>query len=571
MLSKFYRLETESGKEKNVRSIKTSLFKKIILIAFSIIISFLSSAIGWAYPGVPEQVRIGLFFNDNKTQQYTAVSSFTVDSENGLQIGSYSEKAFTVLAEEQANSAITVRKDAFYVKKGGTLTEYSPDTKAIPEGDKVGAYHANLGSYGSYDELAPKLKELRNSGIDAYPVFSDSWQIWCGFYPDKNSIHAAFDGVLEYSIISPSATRIVICSSEGQVKLVYDSVSTALRIYPCEGGSPSLFRVNGDSKKIYRGGLEVLRQTGSDMTVINVLPTEEYLYGVVPGEIEAGSHVEALKAQAVAARTYTMNNLSKYSHLNFNLCTTTYTQVYKGYSVENSRTNKAINDTKSEVVTYNGKPAAVFYFSSSGGKTEDVKNVWGSEGYPYLVSVDDPYESGKSWHYNWQVSYTAKKIGEIMTQRGFKLGSIQAVYITKRSEAGRAIEVVVKGSSDQRVYTNGNTRSFLSLDSQWYDITTDSDVTVLAQDGSSVSTQLNGKKVVTSSGVKTINTSSNVSIISSDNTRKTVPAVPTTYVFTGKGWGHGIGMSQEGAKGMANEGFTYKEILTHYFTGTKVE
>lgn len=388
---------------------------------------------------------------------------------------------------------------------------------------------------------------------------------------DENAAQVALGGIADYSVIPPSSKRIVILSSDGQVKLMYDSVNGAFRVYPHEGGSPSLFKLNSDNKKVFRGGLEVLRQTGSDMTVINVLPTEEYLYGVVPGEIGAGSHVEALKAQAVAARTYTLNNLSKYSHLKFNLCTTTYSQVYKGYSVEDKATNKAIDDTKGEIVTYKGKPAAVFYFSSSGGKTEDVKNVWGSEDYPYLVSVDDPYESGKSWHYNWQVSYTAQKIGEIMTKRGYKLGNIQAVFITKRSEAGRATELVVKGANDQRIYTNGNTRSFLSLDSQWFDITTDSDVAVLKQDGSSSNTQLSGKKVMTSSGVKTISTSNNVSIISSNNTKKTVPAVPTTYIFTGKGWGHGIGMSQEGAKGMANAGLTYKEILTHYFTGTKVE
>jgi stage II sporulation protein D len=263
--------------------------------------------------------------------------------------------------------------------------------------------------------------------------------------------------------------------------------------------------------------------------------------------------------------------VSKYGHLKFNLCTTTYSQVYKGYSVEALSTNKAIDDTKGEIVTYKDKPAAVFYFSSSGGKTEDVKNVWGSEDYPYLTSVDDPYESGKSWHYNWQISYTAQKISEIMTARGFKLGNIQAVNITKRSEAGRAIELVVKGSNDQRVYTNGNTRSFLSLDSQWFDVTTDSDVAVMAQDSSCLETQLTGKKVLTASGLETISASTSLSLISSDDTKKKVPAVPTTYIFTGKGWGHGIGMSQEGAKGMASEGFTYEDILTHYFTGTKVE
>jgi len=520
--------------------------KNIILIILPLMILLISKEVGQAYPGIPEDVRIGLYFNDSKTNQYTAVSSFTVDSENGLQIGNYADGRFVKLIEETSGSALTIKKDE--------------------------AYHAKLGgNYESYEALKPKLEEYKSNGFNAYPVFADTWQIWCGFYKDENTMKAELGGVEEFSVISPSVTRIVVLSSDGNVKLMYDSTVGALRIYPVEGKSPALFRINGDSKKVYRGGIEVLRQTGSDMTVINVLPLEEYLYGVVPGEIEAGSPAEALKAQAVAARTYTINNLSKYKHLNFNLCTTTYSQVYKGYSAEHPATNKAVDETKGEIVTYNGKPAEVFYFSSSGGKTEDVKNVWGSDGYPYLVSVDDPYESGNSWHYNWQVSYTAQKIGEIMAGRGYNLGNILGVYITKRSEAGRATELVVKGSKGEQVYKNSGTRSFLSLDSQWYEITTDSDVSVLAQDGSTAKTQLNGKKVLTASGLQTINTSGSVSLIGANDTKKKVPSVPTIYTFTGKGWGHAVGMSQEGAKGMAKEGYTYKEILTHYFSGTKVE
>lgn len=569
-VSEFCKRVFKFVKGEYIQRSKALHIKNTILVVLPLITILLSSGICRAYPGVPEHARIGLYFSDSKTKQYTAVSSFTVDGENGLQIGDFTEGGFINLVEETTNNIVTIRKDAFYVKSKTGLAEYDPNS--APEGEKIGAYHANLGgNFENYEALKAKLEEYKTNGIDAYPVFTDNWQIWSGFYHDESIMQAELGGVVEFSVVPPSATRIVVLSSEGQVKLMYDSVNGVLRIYPKEGKEPSLFRINSDSKKVYRGGIEVLRQTGSDMTVINVLPIEEYLYGVVPGEIGASSHSEALKAQAVAARTYTMNNLSKYGHLKFNVCTTTYSQVYKGFSVEHAATNKAIDDTKGEVVTYKDKPAAVFYFSSSGGKTEDVKNVWGSDGYPYLISVDDPYESGKSWHYNWQVSYTAKKIGEIMADRGFKLGSIQGVFITERSEAGRAIELVVKGTKDERVYTNGNTRSFLSLDSQWFDITTDSDVSVMVNNENTANTQLNGKKVLTASGLQTISTSSSVSLVGSENVNKKVPAAPTTYIFTGKGWGHGIGMSQEGAKGMANEGFTYKEILTHYFTGTEVE
>jgi len=568
MVGKLYNRSLKLGKSEYI-DVKPLLIKNMVFFILTFIIVLLSVGVGQAYSKVPEQVRIGLYFNDSKTSQYTAVSSFTVDGESGLKVGSFVDGEFTTLVEETTNNALTIRKDAFYIKSNTGLIEY--DAKSLPEKDVIGAYHAKLGGdFETYEELEAKLKQYESLGIDAYPVFADSWQIWCGFYHDENIMQLELEGVVEFSVVPPSTSRIVVLSSEGHVKLIYESSLGVLRIYPKGDKSPSLFRINGDGKKVYRGGIEVLRQTGSDMTVINVLPIEEYLYGVVPGEIGASSPPEALKAQAVAARTYVMNNLSKYGHLKFNICATTYSQVYKGYSVEHTATNKAIDDTKGEIVTYEGEPAAVFYFSSSGGMTEDVKNVWGSDNYPYLTSVEDPYESGESWHYNWQVSYTAQRIDEIMAARGFKLGSILGIFITKRSEAGRAIELIVKGSKDERVYTNGSTRSFLSLDSQWYDITTDSDVSVMAQDKSLEDTQLNGKKVLTASGLKSISTSGSLNLEGSD-AKKKVPSVPTTYIFTGKGWGHGIGMSQEGAKGMANAGLTYKEILMHYFTGTKVE
>ncbi|MFZ5985978.1 MAG: SpoIID/LytB domain-containing protein [Bacillota bacterium] len=533
-----------------------------------------------AYANIPEKVRIGLYFNDSQTKQNSAVTSFIVDAGSGIQLGSFQNNVFTVLVEETTSAAVTIRKDAFFVKGSSGLTEYNPSSTPIPGGERVGAYHIKIGEdFADLKSLNTKLQEIKQKGIDAYPAYVDKWQIWTGFYVDENdaqmSILYSLEPVLgsnNYQIVNPSPTRITAISKTGQVMLMFDSAAAVFQVHPSPKNVPNVLRINSDDKKRFRGGLEVRRLTGSDMTVINVVPTEQYLYGVVPYEIEASSHPEALKAQAVAARTYTLNNMKKYSRLDFNLCTTVYSQVYKGFAGETVSTNKAVDDTKGKILTYNGKPAAVFYFSSSGGRTEDVKNVWGSSDYPYLKSVEDKYESGKSWRYTWEVTYTAQKIKQIMTERGFNLGDIVGIYITKKSEAGRATELVVKGTKDQRIYTNGSTRSFLSLDSQWYTISTDADVTVKGQGSEPLKTQLAGKKVMTASGLKTINSTSNsVSIVSSGNVKRTVALVPTTYTFTGRGWGHAVGMSQEGAKGMANAGFKYEQILTHYFTGTKVE
>lgn len=558
---------------------KWMAFRVAVLSLMYLLVFFSQNFVAYAYQGVPDKVRIGLNFNDSQTGQYSAVLSFTVDAAKGLQFGYSSGDRFTCLIKESTSDAVIIRKDAFFLKGSNGLTEYKPASGDRPSGEVIGAYHIKIGTdYEDYDALYESLMEIRHNGVDAYPVYADSWQIWTGFYAEENDAKMAImhsvDPVLksgDYTVVEPSMSRITVLSEDEQVMFMFDSIYYAFQVQPEVKDKTCVLRLNGDDKKRYRGALEILRLSGSDMTVINVISTEDYLYGVVPYEIQASSHPEALKAQAVAARTYTVTNLNKYKRLQFDLCPTVYSQVYKGFDGEASSTNNAVDDTKGKIVTYNGKPASVFYFSSSGGRTEDVKNVWGSEGYPYLLSVEDKYESGKSWHYNWENSFTAEKIKQTMIERGFKLGDIQGIYVTKRSEAGRATEVIVKGSQGEKPYTNGSTRSFLSLDSQWYDISTDADIIVKGNETKPVETQLGGKKVMTASGAKTIGSADGKISVASSSGTKVVPLIPTNYTFIGKGWGHSVGMSQEGAKGMADAGFTYEEILTHYFTGTKVE
>ena len=534
---------------------KSKLVKRLFLGIIIGIIFGISTIV--TYANVPENVRIGLYFNDSQTGQYTALSSFSVDAVNGIQLGVFKDNKFNSLIPETFKNTITISKN---------MGENSGEI-----------YHVKIcGGFNSYNSLIDELDKIRVDGFHVFPVYTDEWQIWEGVYCSLEEAENSIEEVLklklsgyDYSVVEPSSTRVAVLSEDNKVIFMFDSKEGVFGISPAPENQPKVFRINKDNEKRYRGSLEVRRITGSDMTLINVLPLEEYLYGVVPYEIQASSHPEALKAQAVAARTYSVNNMYKYDRLNFNMCTTVNSQVYKGYNGEAASTNKAVDDTKGQIVTYNEKPAAVFYFSSSGGRTEDVKNVWGSTNYPYLVSVEDKYESGTSWRYQWEVSYTAKKISEIMTSRGFKLGNILGIDITKRSEAGRAIELVVRGSEGERVYKNGNTRSFLSLDSQWFDITTDADVLIKTGEDSYEKTQLAGKKVMTSSGLTTI--SGDVSVVSGGNKKTKIPAAPTVFIFTGRGWGHAVGMSQEGAKGMANNGYKYDEILNHYFPGTKVE
>ena len=171
------------------------------------------------------------------------------------------------------------------------------------------------------------------------------------------------------------------------------------------------------------------------MTLINIVNIEQYLYGVVPAEIEADAPLEAIKAQAVAARTYTYRNINRYSKWGFDLVDTVDSQVYRGYDGERATTNQAVNETKGKKMLYNGSLAQVFYFASSGGMTANVKEVWGSE-IPYLVSVPDPYESQTSYRYIWEKTLTAEEIKKILFISGVEIGDIVSVSAEEYSPQG---------------------------------------------------------------------------------------------------------------------------------------
>ena len=261
------------------------------------------------------------------------------------------------------------------------------------------------------------------------------------------------------------------------------------------------------------------RENGGNITVINVIDVESYLYSVVGKEMSPSWNIEALKAQAVCARTYAMKNLGKYKSYGFDLCTTQASQVYDGVIAEYPSTIRAVRETAFQVVRYEGKPCEVFYFSSSGGVTESVENVWGTP-YPYLKSVEDPYENpAEASKSSWSVKFTKEELKIKLAAKDVNIGDILDIKVTEAAPSGRATALTFYGTEGEWTAVRDKTRTTLSLNSQNYII---------------------------------------------------IPEEDGTFTFDGKGWGHGIGMSQWGAKGMADQGFTYSEILNWYFTDVEV-
>lgn len=285
---------------------------------------------------------------------------------------------------------------------------------------------------------------------------------------------------------------------------------TPLRLEAASASSGTRFMVGA---KAYRGQLEVRPGNGS-LAVINALPLEEYLYGVVPGEVIPSWHAESLKAQAVAARTYAVSHLGQFAAAGYDLKATVASQVYGGATLERPSTNRAVDETRGQILTYQGAPIEAFYSDSSGGFTEAAGEVWG-KAIPYLQPVPD-FDQG-SPRYNWTFTAAGGALPRALAKLGAAIGDLQDIVPLERSYSGRIKRARLVGSLAQIDVAGEKLRFAFGLRSTFFN----------------VSRLPNG-----------------------------------TFQFAGRGWGHGVGMTQWGAKAMADMGFTYDQILAHYYSQT---
>ena len=289
--------------------------------------------------------------------------------------------------------------------------------------------------------------------------------------------------------------------------------------------------VNG---RKYRGNLEI-RKTKEQIWVINILNIEDYLKGVVPCEIGTISQTifEAAKAQAVAARTYTWAHLNQYEDLGFDLYATIRDQVYTGMSCENELTNLAIEQTKGQILTYKNTPIEAKYHSTCGGRTADFNDAWTGNAPPYLKSVSCSY-CKNSPYYEWTKLFTKSEFFVNLRPKLKKIG--------KKIPGGEPIKNIklIKNRKSKRVL-----KLLIITEKKEYTIP-----------GYHIRTVLGDKRDpggLLKSNYLTLKTKGDKVIIE------------------GKGWGHGVGMCQFGAIEMARRGKNYKQILYHYYSGTKIK
>ena len=512
-----------------------------------------------------ESVRVGIYYGKDN------VSTVSLRSDTGLTLAATAADGVVTQVWDQADANVcVVRKDAWFVRTpDGKTQEYAPAAGVPVAGDTSGPFHLRMGDrQPDYATASGVAGVLRKSGIRAYAAYEDGWYVWSGFYVDVNAANAGkqvaadLSGSSNITVIASSATRLVILDSNLEPVCVYGGTNGALTAVAKNGAD--LLVVNG---KRYRGTMEFTRYSDSDLTLVNTLAIEPYLYGVVPSEIQASSPPEAIKAQAVAARTYTLKNIGKYKKWGFDLTDTIESQVYSGYEGEKVQSNLAVDATRGQKAMYNGELASLFYFSSSGGMTEDNVNVWGTP-YPYLKSVPDPYEAKNSYNYYWQKVLTAADVERYLITAGVDLGSILTISTLEFSAAKRVTKLKITGTKGSMTFQRDACRTLLEFPSQMYTLGGTENMAVLGADGTIADVKPAGLAVLSADGSSVVPADGNsVVAVGRDNGLAYTGTATGLFVFTGYGWGHGVGMSQEGAKGFAANGLTYDQILAHYFPG----
>lgn len=348
-----------------------------------------------------------------------------------------------------------------------------------------------------------------------------------GYYDENRVFHAERQTKAHFIYVNIMETEGPV-QPDGRPKMLYslqvsNGIDSAV-ILTMDESVKKLALISSDGgeikyrDEIYRGGFECVLKEDL-ISVINYVDLENYVKGVIPYEMSSYWPTEALKAQAVCARTYGIYNLNSYAEDGFDLTDDTRSQVYKGRRDADELTDAAVDSTAGQIVRYKGEPCEVYYFSSDGGATEDSTNVFSVE-KPYLAGKTDPFESAVDFSLSsWEFEFSGEQLATVLNNSGYIIGVVTKIYPS--------------------ISHNGNV------------------VALHFYDDYGLSVSIEGRRCYTVLGLHSCNFD--------------VVGIEDGFRFVGSGWGHNCGMSQWGAYAMADVyGYNYEDIIRFYFTGAYV-
>ena len=544
---------------------------KKLFFLISAFVLLMASATVSASAVTNDMVKVGLYYGSDAL--YSANAQVVTDKGEGFELGYYDEdRDFISLGYIEENS-ISVTPDG-NIRYGSDGEITSGTGKNV-----LGGWHVQLPDmYADFDEASEAAADM-----DGYVAFVDDvFYVRVGSYEsEREAVTAAVE--LGGTVVGPSSTGVTVTArAERRILFQFDTDGWYdFAVQACQKGrepAQTWFK----SKKYY-GGFQYRRVSGTEsLYVYSVVGLEDYVKCVAPYEMSNSWPLEALKAQAICARTYVVRVGERHSKYGFDVCNTEDCQVYYGvdfqYKSHTDVSDRAVEETEGLCMYYGGKPIYAVYSASNGGASEDAKNIWGTE-YSYLKGKADPYEASIANSisgYQYSVSYTAASLGSRLASRysSYNLGTLKSVYVSEYTPSGNVYAVTLVDKSGKTYTVKGETcRIALGTRSQRFTINGGNATRYFVNEGDTIAS-VSGSYVIGGDGsVSLYNdtayviTSAGVEEIGGNKQND----ISDGILIEGTGNGHNVGMSQWGANAMAKQGYSYRDILNFYYTGITIQ
>jgi len=439
------------------------------------------------------------------------------------------------------------RRLSFESKKGDMLKVFSSNGleykskkvdilfEKVPLSKKIVIERLVSKPYSSFESAKRASLPFEEKGLEPKITFPNDWEIWL---PNraKNLVNQNF----KLKKISISEKIVPFIKNE----YVFQKLDGVIRIFSDEN-----IKINNVE---YGKNFYLVRDSYGSWTLVQKLSFNDYLRGVLPHEIGSNAPMEALKAQAIIARTWAVYNSDRFKSDNYHLCITTQCQVYKPTFSNNLNIENAIKETTNKIMMYKGNPVNAFYHASNGGISASASESWEIKDYPYLLTKYDfirgensklyphyknekvlrnfifdtsnKYFSSKHYLFRWTKRISSAKILNLIYEKNSSIqkDKIIDLQVIERGKSGRVIKLKISqlGGIDPVVLRKDDIRNYLKF------------------------------------------LPSNLFVIDKLN--------DDFWVFRGGGFGHGVGLSQSGAIEMAKLGFNYERILGHYYEGVNI-
>ncbi len=556
-------------------------------------------------------LRIGLMFGSGVTPSFAVQASagfifHTVDADNTAEmLFSTGETVIAVCRD----SNLAINEKGYYI----------PSTQNVV----IGGYHLELpATYADaaalkngVDTVNRKLQEagLSSSLIYAFPTYRNG--VRCVRIGDFGSGDSALSKASAIALavgetpvpVYPEPDALTVLSpSSNLILFEYSEQSKTLGITAAADadGNPQLLVT--PAKNGYEGTF-LMKRYQDGISVTNLISLEQYVAGVLPYEISNTWSYECQKAFAVIIRSYTLANRGKHTSYGIDLCNGTDCQVYMGTGRQNDAVLRAVEETRGMVIAYDDKICSTIYSAVTGGCTVNIEQIWNGHAYPYLRAVDTPWEDYAS-HPNglWYTEVSAHDLYEYLAfTKGYKqlksdIADVRITALAENSTYVYQLEIIdtsgnILSLRGTDVIRTGLSRYLKSANfvvahhgqipilDKVYTVRTEEGtqpLTVIEEDGQKTTQILtadgiisqdvsNGLSVLTENGVTNVEENGNYDI-PQDALDLVMTPDNTNFIFIGKGWGHGGGISQWGAKNMAENGAFWDEIIHAYFTNVEI-